>query len=528
VWKRKPIESDAVTPVTAPESRDVDRDLAPILGEFAWHSLTADARLLQVSEDHYRLVAGLLNDAGAQSVSKARVLEIAAYAHITGYMLRGRLGARADLLDISPSTLRLGRRLAREQGLATDGTTCVAGDFHELPYEDDQFDVVYICSALHHTWRWQRVVSEMLRVLAPGGILFLENEPCRRHFCHYRFRANRPERFGDLERALDRLGILRTVAEPFPSTRPETLFGMVENQSIPIASLCAALAAKCAPLAITVNPEICMGPLEHELIDRIGEGADTCARWLTSELAGRVEQANRAITEADKGMGFSLPTPDEIAKLCGSTVRALIELPADRGSADFRIGMAEIFGASVQMTLRKKGARRVLPGARLRRDYPTQDEVVCAFPPNVARLLDPGSALLPDIQSSPLSVLEDTFPAGDWHIRISPDGLRDLSPATARPSFTIPVPRSGPLLVVVRLYVAVEGSPFRIALWDESGELAGFDAYRADSLLLSPVVQCAADASLLRLSIRTSGLGAAAGQELTGMFTLSYAGAFPL
>jgi hypothetical protein len=241
-----------------------------------------------------------------------------------------------------------------------------------------------------------------------------------------------------------------------------------------------------------------------------------------------VGQASHAITEADKGMGFSLPTPDEIAKLCESTVRALIELPADRGSADFRIGMAEIFGASVQMTLRKEGARRVLPGARLRRDYPLQDEVVCAFPPHVARLLDPGGALLPDIQSSPLSVLEDIFPTGDWHIRVSPDGLRDLSPATARPSFTIPVPKSGPLLVVVRIYVAVEGSPFRIALWGESGELAGFDAYRADSLLLSPVVQCAPDVSLLRLSIRTSGLGAAAGQELAGMFTLSYAGAFPL
>ena len=530
VWKRKPIESDAVTPVTAPESRDVDRDLAPILGEFAWHSLTADARLLQVSEDHYRLVAGLLNDAGAQSVSKARVLEIAAYAHITGYMLRGRLGARADLLDISPSTLRLGAPAGARAGIGDRWhDSALPATFTSCPTKTISSTSFYICSALHHTWRWQRVVSEMLRVLAPGGILFLENEPCRRHFCHYRFRANRPERFGDLERALDRLGILRTVAEPFPSTRPETLFGMVENQSIPIASLCAALAAKCAPLAITVNPEICMGPLEHELIDRIGEGADTCARWLTSELAGRVEQANRAITEADKGMGFSLPTPDEIAKLCGSTVRALIELPADRGSADFRIGMAEIFGASVQMTLRKKGARRVLPGARLRRDLPdARRESSAHFRPMLRVFSTRAVRCSPTSNRARFRSSKTLFRRAIGIIRISPDGLRDLSPATARPSFTIPVLRSGPLLVVVRLYVAVEGSPFRIALWDESGELAGFDAYRADSLLLSPVVQCAADASLLRLSIRTSGLGAAAGQELTGMFTLSYAGAFPL
>jgi ubiquinone/menaquinone biosynthesis C-methylase UbiE len=121
-------------------------------------------------------------------------------------MLRERLGARTDLLDISPSTLRLGRRLAREQGFATDGTTCVAGDFHELPYEDEQFDVVYICSSLHHTWRWRRVVSEMLRVLAPAEFCSRERA-VPQLFCHYLFRANRPERFGDLEQALDRLGI---------------------------------------------------------------------------------------------------------------------------------------------------------------------------------------------------------------------------------------------------------------------------------------------------------------------------------
>jgi hypothetical protein len=271
-----------------------------------------------------------------------------------------------------------------------------------------------------------------------------------------------------------------------------------------------------------------MGPLERELVARIGEGADASTRWLTAELADRVEQARHAMTEADKGMGFSLPEADEIAKLCESTVKALIELPDDRSSPDFRLGIAEVFGASVQMTLRKKGARRVIPAARLRQDYPMLDEVVCAFPPAVARLLDPRSVLLPDIQSSPLSVLEDVFPAAEWRLGTLPDGLRDLSPATAGPSFTIPVPRPGPLLVLVRLYVAVEERPFRIALWGDRGEVAGFDAYRADSLLLSPIVQCAANATLLRLSIRTLGLGAAAGQDHAGIFTLSYAGAFPL
>jgi SAM-dependent methyltransferase len=530
IWKAKPVERDSMrdAPSMTPASGMVDGDLAPIFGEFAWHSLTADPRLLDVSEDHYRLVAGLLSDAGAQNVAEARVLEIAAYAHITGYMLHARLGARVDLLDISPSTLRLGRRLARDHGFAAEGTTCVAGDFHELPYEDEQFDVVYICSALHHTWRWRRVVSEMLRVLAPGGIVFLENEPCRRLFCHYRFRANRPERFGELELALDRLGILRTIAEPFPSTRPETLFGMVENQTIPINALCSAFAGDCSPVTIAVNAEVCMGPLEHELVARIGEGAHACTRWLTAELAERVEQAGHAMTATDKGMGFSLPAPDDIAKLCESTVKALIELPSDRRSPDFRLGIADIFGASVQMTLRKKGRRTELPAARLRRDYRTLDGVVCAFPPHIERLLDARSPLLPDIQTSPLPVLEAIFPTAEWSIGVSPDGLRDLSPAIARPGFAISVPGPGPLLVIVRLYVAVGERPFRIALFDDDQEIAGFDAYRADSLLLSPVVQCAPGASSLRLSIGTFGLGAASDQDAAGVFTLSYAGAFPL
>jgi SAM-dependent methyltransferase len=529
VWKARSFAEDGVSemPVEPSPGDSLPRDLAPIFGEFAWHSLTADSRLLQISEDHYRLVAELLNGAGGRAARRARVLEVAAYAHITGYMLHERLGARTDLLDISPSTLRLGRRIAREQGLATDGTTCVAGDFHELPYEDDQFDVVYICSALHHTWHWERVVSEMLRVLAPAGILFLENEPCRRLFCHYRFRANRPERFGDLEQALDRLGILRTVAEPFPSTRPETLFGMVENQTIPVTALCAALAAKCAPIAITVDTEVCMGSLERELVARIRDGPGACPDWLAEELVTRVEQASRAMTAADAGMGFSLPTPQEIAKLCESTCAALAALPEDQSSPDFRLGIAEVFGASVQMTLRKKGRRRLPPTGRLRQHHPSLEEVVCAFPPRVARLLDPRNVLLPDIQSSPLSALKEVFPESDWRFGVTPDALRDLSPAILRPSFTIPVPHPGPLLVIVRLYVAVEQQPFRIALCDDSGEVAGYNAYRADSLLLSAVVRCGSDASVLRMSIRTRGLDETVDAPV-GFFPLSYAGAFPL
>ena len=81
----------AVAPrIAAAETRDphgLDPEFVPILGEFAWHSLTVDSRLAAVSEEHYSVVSGLLAEAGMHRTQDLRILEIAAYAHTTGYML---------------------------------------------------------------------------------------------------------------------------------------------------------------------------------------------------------------------------------------------------------------------------------------------------------------------------------------------------------------------------------------------------------------------------------------------------------
>ena len=527
VW-RTPVHPDDLD-ASAPARLDtgLDPDLAPILGEFAWHSLTLDPTLAEMSESHYAVVAKLLADEHRGAAHDARVLEVAAYAHTTGYLLYQRLGVRSDLLDISPSTLRLGRRLAREQNLPVEGTNCVAGDFHHMPYADDQFSFVYICSALHHTWRWPQVLSEMVRVLAPGGLLLLENEPCRRRFCHYLFRANRDER-GELERTLDSLSILRTIAEPFPGTRPEALFGMVENQTIPIGQLCGALAANCTPIAATVEPEVCMGELERAMVARRRDDKSACTRWLVGELTRRVEEARTVMSDSDRGMGFALPSHDEIAKLCTSAVDALGDLPADLSSPDYRIGLADLFGASVHITVRKNGRRRSIPAARFSGEHPTHDGVVYAFPRRIARLLDPHAAALPDIQSGTADALNDAFPASDWATIVSKDNLRALAPKVVQPRLIVPVASPGALLILIRLHVVVDGQPFRVMLCREGEEIAGFDAYRTDSLLLSPLLASLPCPSKLRLSISTRALGATASDQDSRIFNVSYAGAFSL
>jgi len=204
-------------------------------------------------------------------------------------------------------------------------------------------------------------------------------------------------------------------------------------------------------------------------------------------------------------------------------------LPVDSASFDYRLGLADIFGASVQITARKAGKRAAPTAARLRQPYPAVDEVICAFPPAIARLLDPRTALIPDIQTAATAeTLAEIFSPGDWKLAVQPNGVRDMSPATVPPRLIVPVPRAGPLLVLVRLYVAFEGAPFRIALFDGDEELEGFDAFRADSLLLSPVIKCKPGVTALTVSIRTRMLDSASEVEPAGKFTISYTGAFPL
>ena len=522
IWKDPP-QDDAIDCKLERVAEGVDPALAPVLGEFAWHSLTLDPRLTEVSAEHFQVVARVIADAGLQP-RDARVLEVAAYAHTTGYMLNQRLGATVDLFDISPSTLRLGRRMARARGLPVDGTTCVAGDFHDLPYADDAFDFVYICSALHHTWRWRRVLDEMLRVLAPGGVLLLENEPCRRRFCHYRFRTNRNDAYGALEEALDSQGILRTVGEPFPGTRPEKLFGMVENQTIPIEALCGMLARRCVPLSVTADCGACMAGLEREMVARRLD-RETGTRWLVSEMSRRVDAAAGAMSAEDHGMGFGLPSRAEIEALCVGAMEALAKLPSDEGSADFRIGLAELFGASVRIAVRKRGARRSAASNRFLHDYPMRDDVVCAFPPQLARLLDAHGAVLPDLQSASQNAIESAFPAEDWTLSTSVEGVRALLPSTTRPGFRVPVKEPGRLLVLLRCYVQVDVKPFRLMLCAGEEELAAFDAWRSDSFLLTAIVDCP-NAAPLHLSVSTRALDGA--DDAARVYTVSYAGAFAL
>lgn len=85
-----------------------------------------------------------------------------------------RAGAKVRALDLSPTLIERGKENARVTGVEVD---FVAGDVEALPYPDASFDVVL--SQFGHMFapRPEVAVSEMLRVLKPGGRIAFNTWP---------------------------------------------------------------------------------------------------------------------------------------------------------------------------------------------------------------------------------------------------------------------------------------------------------------------------------------------------------------
>ena len=81
-------------------------------------------------------------------------------------------GIRTTALDLTPEMLEQGRALARERKLEVGFDP---GDVEDLPYPDASFDAVSSRLAAHHFPNPRRAVSEILRVLRPGGTFFLSD-----------------------------------------------------------------------------------------------------------------------------------------------------------------------------------------------------------------------------------------------------------------------------------------------------------------------------------------------------------------
>jgi len=84
-----------------------------------------------------------------------------------------QLGGRVSGFDLSEVAIEHARARAGHNELDIRFDTASAA---ELPYEDDEFDVVVGIAALHHVIKYPGTADELLRVLRPRGLaVFTEN-----------------------------------------------------------------------------------------------------------------------------------------------------------------------------------------------------------------------------------------------------------------------------------------------------------------------------------------------------------------
>lgn len=102
-----------------------------------------------------------------------RVLEIGCGRGVGTEIIFERFGAQeVHAFDIDPDMVEQARR--RLSGYAPNRLKLYVGDAIAIEEKNDSFDAVFDFGIIHHVPEWERAVSEVARVLKPGGRFFFE------------------------------------------------------------------------------------------------------------------------------------------------------------------------------------------------------------------------------------------------------------------------------------------------------------------------------------------------------------------
>ena len=442
---------------------------APQFGEQAWHAFTADSNIASESHAHRdRIVTAVTDYLPDLDWRRARLLEVGAYRHYTGHLIEAELGSECVISDLSAAALRDGSRQAERDGIPAKATR-VAADFHDFPMSSDCFDAVFVAASVHHTRHPEIVLREMFRMLKPGGILILHNEPCARLCCFHAFASNRPEDLTPFERHLRDAGILATVSSPFGGARPEQLFGMVENDRIPLSLYMAAFADAGEVLERRLSMHGLVGAFEKEILAMQGRGPRQGVEGDDSRSLARCARGVRKRNSAAPS-GCS-------AIACRPSARCTRWRRRSRTrSSNARHSQATTSG------MRRCSAARSAPWCasipEARRDGPMFRRAVTIDADGLVReastAADPLSdPLLPDLPTCEAGEeLEPWFPRSDWQWVHAEDGVRSMVNLAPQCRVDIP-PRGERTLLLIRYFAVVTaGHPYRVRVWGAGRLLA--------------------------------------------------------
>jgi len=133
--------------------------------------VAAKHRAMWASGDYAKLAAELVSPLGRVLVDATgiaagdRVLDVAAGTG-NAAIRAAETGAGVVASDLVPELLEQGSRLAAERGVELEWREANA---HELPFGDDEFDVVMSCIGVMFAPFHQLAAGELVRVCKPGG-----------------------------------------------------------------------------------------------------------------------------------------------------------------------------------------------------------------------------------------------------------------------------------------------------------------------------------------------------------------------
>lgn len=105
----------------------------------------------------------------------AKTLEVGCGTAFDSLYLAKR-GYQATCLDINENILKVAQENFKKEGV--EGKF-VQGDAEKLPFPDNHFDIIMSFGLLEHFENPQKAISEMVRVLKPGGLFFADIVPDR-------------------------------------------------------------------------------------------------------------------------------------------------------------------------------------------------------------------------------------------------------------------------------------------------------------------------------------------------------------
>lgn len=112
----------------------------------------------------YELEPEIIDFADFASAHGKRVLEIGVGMG-SDFVRWLRAGATATGIDLTERAVAITRERVAAEGFHADVRVA---DAEALPFDDEQFDIVYSWGVLHHTPDTARAINEARRVLVPG------------------------------------------------------------------------------------------------------------------------------------------------------------------------------------------------------------------------------------------------------------------------------------------------------------------------------------------------------------------------